>query len=264
MSPLVLLLSGLALAVADEPCVGDPPTHSACQLLGLNCSGSSSLDPKQCEFFQELHDSTGGSKWHGCNATRNDPCNCYDEGRNLISYCVDGDLVNLQLNSNNLRGTIPASIGAATNLKYLDLGDNNQPLGGRNRANALHGPIPASIGALTNLELLHLGGSDWLQGGIPAALGGLTKLKSLYLMHNRLTGTIPAELGALSALRVFYLYNNLLSGRVPPLNFTRIGKYCGIGDAKGANDGNKFCTPLPKGASHCNLEGRIKTKGKCS
>lgn len=270
VNTLLLLASVTFVALArptrssDVPCVGAPPTAhgSPCGQLGLNCSGSSELAPAQCRAYQELYDATAGHAWHHCNTTRNDPCNCNGAGA-VATFCIGRDLVSVELPQNNMRGTIPDSVGALTALRFLDL-SNNGHSGKHDPAYALHGTIPATVGAMTSLEVLQLGGSDWLTGTIPPELGTLTTLKSLYLFHNRLHGTIPAELGALLHLNVFYLYNNLLSGRVPPLNFTKIGRFCGIGDSKGPNDGNKYCTPLPKGASHCNLEGGIKTKGTCA
>jgi len=260
--PSSVFLSTLAaaLARADVPCVGVP--NPVCLSLGLNCSGSSELAPAQCAAYQALYDSTTGPGWIGCNATRNDPCGCHHTG-GQVSYCIGRDLVSISLGQNNLKGTIPDAIGALTGLKFLEL-PNNQHFKIKDPSFALHGTLPASLGKLTNLVTLNLGGSDWLTGPIPVELGNMASLTGLYLYHNRLHGTIPASLGNLSQLKILYLYNNLLSGAVPALNFSKIGKYCGIGDAKGANDGNKYCKPLPEGASHCNLGGGIKTSGTCA
>lgn len=254
-----LALTFFLAARADVPCVGDAPTH--CTDTGLNCSGSSSLPPAQCEAYQQLYDSTAGHGWNKCNATRNDPCSCH--GSSVVTLCQGGDLVSIVLNANNLRGTVPDAIALLTGLKFLELG-NNQHAKTKESSFALHGTVPASLGKLTNLETLHLGGSDWLTGPIPTELGNLSRLTGLYLYHNRLHGTIPASLANLAHLKVLYLYNNRLSGAVPALGFDRIGEYCGIGDAKGPNDGNRYCKPLPKGASHCNHDGAIKTSGTCA
>lgn len=54
-----------------------------------------------------------------------------------------------------------------------------------------------------------------------------------------------------------------MHGRVPPMSVFK-QKYCGIGDAKGTDDGNYWCKPLPADASKCNLEGAIRTRGTCS
>lgn len=272
MNPTLLLGASVILScvtisvtqIIPRACIGIPPTHGPCVELGLDCSGSSDLNPAQCVAWQELYDATQGHRWRSANNSRSDPCNIHHQNEiaTAMSYCIGSDLVALTLSDNGLKGTIPESIGALTGLQFLDLNNNNEPLGGRNSAKALHGSIPETIGNLTHLQVLDLGGSDWLHGTIPAAIGRLTKLKTLRLYHNRLHGEIPAELGSLTHLSNLYLYNNLLGGRVPPLNFSHI-RYCGIGDSKGANDGNKYCTPLPAGARKCNLEGRLETKGAC-
>lgn len=263
----VLFVSFASLTDAQiipRPCIGAPPTHGPCVELGLDCSGSSDLDPSQCAAWQEFFDSTNGHGWRTAINSRSDPCNIHGNHglASVASYCIGPNLVSLDLSDNGLKGTLPDSIGELKGLQFLVLSNNNEPLGGRNSAKALHGSIPESIGNLTELQVLDLGGSDWLTGTIPKVIGNLQKLKTLRLYHNRLHGHIPPELGSLAHLNNLYLYNNLLRGRVPPLNFTHI-RYCGIGDAKGANDGNVFCTPLPKGARKCNLEGGIKTKGTC-
>lgn len=64
----------------------------------------------------------------------------------------------------------------------------------RNIRIQLTGTIPAELGKLTNLKRLQLGNQQFT-GEIPAELGNLTNLQELELGGNQLTGTIPAELG---------------------------------------------------------------------
>ena len=68
----------------------------------------------------------------------------------------------LDLNSNNLTGSIPPEIGNLTNLTYLNLQDNQ-----------LTGSIPPEIGDLTNLNYLKLENNQ-LTGSIPSEIGNLT------------------------------------------------------------------------------------------
>ena len=58
-------------------------------------------------------------------------------------------VTHLVVPSKSLTGTIPAALGALTNLQNLDLGFNQ-----------LTGPIPTELGALTNLIVLRLTGND--------------------------------------------------------------------------------------------------------
>ena len=109
----------------------------------------------------------------------------------------------LNLDSNELTGTIPGALGGLTSLVELDLG--------RNR---LTGTIPASLGFLTDLEELRLG-ENRLSGNVPANLGNITNLQRLLLNDNQLTGTIPPKLGDLANLTEVHLSNNEVTGCIP-------------------------------------------------
>ena len=113
------------------------------------------------------------------------------------------NLTGLLLFSNQLSGSIPATLGDLTNLSSLFLGSNQ-----------LSGSIPPELGNLTNLTQLLLF-SNQLSGSIPATLGDLTNLSSLFLGNNQLTGSIPPELGNLTNLTRLVLDNNQLSGSIP-------------------------------------------------
>mgnify|MGYP000878029277 FL=1 len=110
---------------------------------------------------------------------------------------------NLNLNHNELTGTIPESIGNLTKLRTLTLHDN-----------LLTGTIPETIGKLIELDYLHLSNNK-LTGSIPKDIEKLTKLRNIYLYNNQLTGIIPANIGNLTKLYSLYLYNNKLTGIIP-------------------------------------------------
>ncbi|MEZ4899079.1 MAG: cohesin domain-containing protein [Saprospiraceae bacterium] len=159
-----------------------------------------------------------------------------------------GCVLSVDLNTNNLQGTIPASIGTLSNLEALGLGGNGIggiipdqigdlsklhtlelsgdqlqgviPDGLRNLtnltfinlgANQLTGTIPDWIGELVNLEFISLG-TNQLTGEIPSSIGKLQRLKRVLLHNNQLVGEIPTSLGGLSNLEVIQLDNNQLSG----------------------------------------------------
>ena len=82
------------------------------------------------------------------------------------------------------------------------------------QGNELTGTIPSDLGDLANLQWLILYGNE-LSGSIPAALGGLTNLLDLSLWDNELTGTIPVALGSLANLQYLDLWGNQLSGEIP-------------------------------------------------
>ena len=65
----------------------------------------------------------------------------------------DGRVVTLDLNENNLAGSIPPGLGNLTALERLDLGDGT----GYPDRMRLSGPIPPELGNLAALTLLDLG-----------------------------------------------------------------------------------------------------------
>ena len=141
--------------------------------------------------------------------------------------CLNGSLHGLNLQSNSLTGTIPASLGNLTDLTSLWLNNNTlsgsipSELGNLKNLTTLYlinstlsGSIPIELGNLTNLTTLQLT-NNYLGGNIPAELGNLKNLTDLYLFGNSLSGSIPSELGNLTNLTTLYLINNSLSGSIP-------------------------------------------------
>ena len=114
-----------------------------------------------------------------------------------------GKITGLQLDENNLSGTIPAVVGQLASLEHLDLWGNQ-----------LTGSIPPQIGRLTALTFLDLS-LNQLTGEVPAEIGNLTALTRLSLDDNRLTGIIPPELGNLKRLETLWLAHNELTGEIP-------------------------------------------------
>ena len=131
--------------------------------------------------------------WAGVSANR-----ITGNGR-VVGECV----TQLWLNSNRLKGELPADLGSLHSLAELYL-SNNQ----------LSGEIPAELGSLLNLQRLDLSDNQ-MSGAIPAELGGLLNLQRLDLANNQLSGAIPAELGGLLNLQRLYLGRNQLSGEIP-------------------------------------------------
>jgi len=126
----------------------------------------------------------------------------------------------LNLGGNLITGIIPPQIGLLTNLWDLRLGvhlsiypipyarDPNLP------NNQFMGPIPPEIGNLINLRQLILNDNQ-LSGTIPVELGHLNNLENLNLVNNNLTGTIPSELSSIAGLRGLFLWGNQLTGPIP-------------------------------------------------
>lgn len=123
-----------------------------------------------------------------------------NSGRNQV--------VELDLSSTSLRGTISPALGNLSSLIVLDLSKN-----------FFQGHIPAELGNLVHLKQLSLSW-NFLQGNIPAQLGSL-QLVYLDLGNNLLAGEIPFPLfcnKSSSSLQYIDLSNNSLIGTIPLKN----------------------------------------------
>jgi Leucine-rich repeat (LRR) protein len=163
-----------------------------------------------------LYNSAGGTNWiNKTNWLSAEPISSWFGVKTYM-----GKVTELNLNYNNLIGTLPSEIGNLTKLTKLDLSVNRLigtlPIEIGNLIylsyltlsyNLLSGPIPAEIGNLTNLTYLDLCSNN-LTGNVPSAIGNLTKLNSLFLQTNRLSGL--SNLSGLTSLFVIWLSDNLL------------------------------------------------------
>ena len=154
-----------------------------------------------------LYNSTNGAGWTNSSNWL---------GENVSTWygiTVSGNRVTeINLNNNNLTGSIPPEIGNLTNLSGLGL-----------YVNQLTGSIPSEIWNMTNLGMLLLDGNQ-LSGTIPSSIGNLINLEALHLFANQLSGSIPNEIGNLTKLTSIWLSNNKLSGAIPSdiINLTKL------------------------------------------
>ena len=144
-----------------------------------------------------LHNATGGANWTN---NTNWLTNAHIGQWHGVTTDANGRVTNLDLNDNQLSGTIPAQLGNLSSLEGLNL-----------TRNQLSGTIPAELGELADLTILALGGNQ-LTGEIPAELGDLANLEKLYLWGNELTGEIPVVLGDLANLTVLSLCRQPIDG----------------------------------------------------
>ena len=146
-----------------------------------------------------IYDATDGDNW-----TDNTNWKSEEPVGNWYGVTVEnGAVTELDLEDNNLTGTLPPEIGNLTSLEVLRLGFNS-----------LSGAIPSAMGDLTSLEGLWLYHNQ-LSGSIPPAIGDLTSLEELWLNGNQLSGEIPSEIGNLTSLEKLHLSRNQLSGSIP-------------------------------------------------
>uniref|UniRef100_A0A0E0HSW4 Receptor kinase-like protein Xa21 n=1 Tax=Oryza nivara TaxID=4536 RepID=A0A0E0HSW4_ORYNI len=122
----------------------------------------------------------------------------------LSSLITSRQLVQLCLDKNILKGTLPSSIAKlSTSLQVLLL-----------TGNEISGTIPQEIEKLTSLTLLYME-KNLLTGNLPDSLGNLPNLFILSLSQNKISGQIPPSFGNLSHLSELYLQENNLSGPIP-------------------------------------------------
>jgi Leucine-rich repeat (LRR) protein len=168
------------------------------------------------EILLGLFQATGGFDWTDSTnwfQQRTDLCEwkgvtCYtdteSDGRR------NGHIRQINLRSNNLKGTVPAVVFEIPFLESLNVEDNadlNIDFSGLNKAQFLNDlsisktdvDDISNIGAGSNLKILHMTNLG-LKGSLPDSLFDLTALVALYANFNSFSGTIPASIGRLSSL----------------------------------------------------------------
>ena len=153
------------------------------------------------EVLVLLYNQTNGENWNrSANWLSEKPVS---EWAN-VTVDGQGNVKELWLRSNNLKGQIPGELAQLSHLEELDLSDNE-----------IEGPIPPELGRLSELKALFLH-ENRLTGSIPPETGLLGNVEEVFLNGNQLTGSIPAELGQLTRLTTLVLSSNQLSGSLPP------------------------------------------------
>ncbi|KAI9183345.1 hypothetical protein H9P43_004262 [Blastocladiella emersonii ATCC 22665] len=212
-------------------------------------------DPAECNALVDLYAATGGPSWvyttGFMQAVRGSTDCCRWFG---VACNAAGHVVNLDLRSNNLNGTLPASLAGLRHLASLYL--NNNALSGslaplaslpavqqiHIRYNNFAGEIPAAVATMPQLRFLYA--SDNAFTAVPgAALASATSLQVLFLGHN-LIRDFPASVVSAGNLSVLHLNNNAFT-RVPPILAQFRGERCSL---LSRNDttraGANLCLPL--------------------
>ncbi|KAJ0984490.1 hypothetical protein J5N97_002846 [Dioscorea zingiberensis] len=148
----------------------------------------------------------------------------------VIWDSITGRVLNIDISSVNLSGTISPAIGdlpmlSEIHIQYAPFLTGSIPYSITKlpltkltiRFTALSGPIPAFLGELKDLTDIDLSG-NLLTGPIPEPVASLPKLDRLTLFGNKLTGTIPPSLfRGQTRGDLLYLSDNLLTARSPGL-----------------------------------------------
>jgi hypothetical protein len=166
-----------------------------------------------------LYFSTNGEDWNNCSSVMMSPCpdrngdsdisQRWLSGEHVCEWyglrCNnDGEIASMDLKENKLDGRLLSELSELGELHVLNL-----------RTNHLVGTIPASWGdSLHELRELHLG-SNMLTGTLPSSLYDFKKLELLYVDSNKLTGPFLDNVEDLKYLREIFLNNNMFVGDIP-------------------------------------------------
>lgn len=169
-------------------------------VLCTSAASTAAPDATQTAALTALYNATKGRDW-----TNQDNWNSGDActWSGVVCDAAGTNVVKLELNNNNLQGSLPAAIGDFPALRELLISDNS-----------ISGSIPAEIGNLTNMTRLIMD-DNMFSGQIPAEIGNIRFLNTLRLGGNELSGAIPAELANLTDMLQLTLHRNAFVGELP-------------------------------------------------
>jgi hypothetical protein len=189
------------------------------------CPGDANLSQRYALVV--LYFFTNGDAWKRCRRDGSVSCS----GNNFLSgyhECSWGgitcdaqrNILRINLDENNMRGTIPSELQNLEYLMELDL-DSNSLIGhfpdwvGHMRhlemldldKNILSGPLPDSLYESTSLEFIDID-RNILSGYISTKIGQMKQLIFFQVDFNQFIGTIPSELGSIPSLKYLSVFGN--------------------------------------------------------
>ncbi|MFN2303162.1 MAG: leucine-rich repeat domain-containing protein [Anaerolineales bacterium] len=190
---------GIEITVDQELDSGYQVTITRGPQIAYSCDNNFDVPATECEALEAVFNSMGGENW-----TNNEGWGEWLDVCNWSSVdCYDGHVTTLDLQNNNLVGSIPPQISNLQNLRVLDLAGNQ-----------LTGLIPTNLGQLSQLQYLMLRGNH-LSGQIPPSIGELSNLWYLDLGSNQIIGPLPDSVGELMNVSWLMLRGNNLIGPLP-------------------------------------------------
>ncbi|XP_050279208.1 receptor-like protein 9DC3 [Quercus robur] len=150
----------------------------------------------------------------------------YNHLNNMIPPCLgklSDNLKDLNLQSNNLNGTVPATFAKGCQLRSLKLNGNQ-----------LEGALPQSLVHCRKLEVLDFGNNK-INGTFPCWLESLSKLCVLVLRSNNFHGAIgnPKTKFPFPNLRIIDLSHNKFHGLLPTKFFMYLKAMMNVSTDKG-------------------------------
>lgn len=174
----------------------------------------------QRSILTELFNACQGRQWYRNDywTSNADVCDWYGVG------CDNGQVVLLNLDSNNLKGRIPSSVFRLPKLQVLWLNSNRVTLDFSNiyqATNLLDLRLDSTglhsidgIGQARSLTALSLA-FNGIRGRFPAEIFQLQNLRYLVMNSNVMTGLLPNVFGNLRYLRYLKLDRNIFVGPIP-------------------------------------------------
>lgn len=189
--------------------------------------------PSSKEILGQFYDATNGDKW-----SLNKNWKSNDDGTGVCTwygvYCNDdGDVTRIELDRNNLSGSIPPDFWKLTKLAHVNLRSNllvDASFDGLATDDAENDPrAPVELLILSENQLSSIQGMGHLKETLEYVnlnknqidqtlfneVFDLTNLKTLYVAFNQLTGTLPTLIGRLTKLTELYAFRNHLTGQLP-------------------------------------------------
>ncbi len=160
----------------------------------LGCTGGppTAIPEDERATLIALYNAANGADWTDRTGWRIDDIDFNDRGTECSWFGVwcnsVPQIVTIDLESNNLVGTVPLELGNLSALRTLNLSFNE-----------FTGPIPTEIGFLSQLADLNLA-ANALSGLIPNEFCDLSALENANLRSNRLSGEIPSRITELKQL----------------------------------------------------------------
>ncbi|KAK9672288.1 hypothetical protein RND81_12G089600 [Saponaria officinalis] len=234
LPPLFFILS-ICLAPSTTA-LGNETDHSA--LLAIK----SRLVAHDAGVFRSWNHSLHHCSWNGvtCERKYNRVIQLNLSSRGLVGTISPfignlSFLKNLTLYNNSLVGHIPPEIGRLFRLQSLLLFNNT-----------ISGEIPSNLSACYNLQRLSIGFNK-LEGKLPPELRALSKLKFLGLHFNNLVGPLFEIIANITSLEGISAAGNYFMGHIP----TNIGKMRNLNLFM--IDGNEISGTIPTSILNCSL-----------
>jgi Leucine-rich repeat (LRR) protein len=153
----------------------------------------------------DFYNAAGGSSWTNQGNWLTDSVSTWSG-----VTVTNGRVTGLEIVSNNMSGTIPASIGQLTELTKLRLIGDENPV----KVVDIHGSIPAELWNCTKITVLQLKFTN-LTGNIPTGIEKMVKLQEINLQQSYLGCELPEALFNLPSLTKAYLHQSNFTGKVP-------------------------------------------------